>query len=293
MKLGRIIALLITLFLLPLKGLSQNLSDYLILQDIVPYKLETPQKVVGGYIGGPRVFDGAGVIASTGHFYPDHLDKTYEVYYEGGSNLPSATVQISQHAGVDSDKWLQHEMEESFRDSDNLEASPDEDTMLRSINNNRIFFYGGGVVGYRWISNNIVVNIQYTNLSGPKIEPLVVVQAYLQKFPSSIPASLVLDKAHDVQWIKDEMDRRLWLSDKWFGQLSAGKTDQKTALNAVVKSVNVFLDYREKYFGIKAADEKNLIGGYLNANDLANIQTKLAEYKTWWTANKTGSITLP
>ncbi len=87
-------------------------------------------------------------------------------------------------------------------------------------------------------------------------------------------------------WIKDEMERRLWLCDKWFGQLSAGKTDQKTALGAVVKSMGVFLDYRKKYYGRKAADENKLIVAYLSANDMKKIQVKLAEYKTWWTVHK-------
>ncbi len=77
MKNSRIIILLLVLTCVPAISFSQNFSDYLILQDIVPYKLEAPQKVVGGYIGGPRVFDGAGVIAPTGHFHIDHSDKTY------------------------------------------------------------------------------------------------------------------------------------------------------------------------------------------------------------------------
>ena len=98
--------------------------------------------------------------------------------------------------------------------------------------------------------------------------------------------------AGKTQWIKDEMDRRLWLCDKWFGQLSAGKTDQKTALDAIVKSMNVFLDYREKYYGIKAADEKNLIEGYLYSDNSTGITTKLTEYKTWWAAHKGDSISL-
>ncbi|HMK49065.1 MAG TPA: hypothetical protein VK435_03350 [Thermodesulfovibrionales bacterium] len=54
--------------------------------------------------------------------------------------------------------------------------------------------------------------------------------------------------------------------------------------------MNVFLDYREKYYGIKAADEKNTLQGYLDAKDETNIRNKLAEYKTWWSANKSGSL---
>jgi hypothetical protein len=47
----------------------------------------------------------------------------------------------------------------------------------------------------------------------------------------------------------------------------------------------VFLNYQEKYFGVKATDEKNVLEGYLNSNNDAGI-AKLAEYKKWWAANK-------
>jgi len=48
---------IIVVRLIPAVGFSQTYSDYLILQDISPYKLGAAQKVIGGYIGGPRVFD--------------------------------------------------------------------------------------------------------------------------------------------------------------------------------------------------------------------------------------------
>jgi hypothetical protein len=166
--------------------------------------------------------------------------------------------------------------------------------MMREINGNKIFFYGGGVVGYRWINNYIVVNIQYTNLSGPKSEPLDVVKAYLAKFPSTITLSDtdMKSRSHSELWIKDEMDRRLWLCDKWFMQLQLKKAQQTQVLQESVKSMNVFLDYREKYYGIKAAAEKNLLAGYLNTNNGTAIKVKLTEYKKWWGIHKTDAISL-
>jgi hypothetical protein len=41
---------------------------------------------------------------------------------------------------------------------------------------------------------------------------------------------------------------------------------------------------------MKAADEKNLLNGYLSQNNRAAIRNKLDEYKQWWSANKTGSL---
>jgi hypothetical protein len=44
--------------------------------------------------------------------------------------------------------------------------------------------------------------------------------------------------------------------------------------------------------GMAAATEKNLLAGYLSTNNGTGIRSKLAEYKTWWQANKTVAISL-
>jgi len=271
---------------------AQMVSDYLILQDIGPYKLESPQKVVGGYIGGPRTFDGAGVLAPAGHFYFDHTDKTNEAYYEGGNNLPSATVQVTQHTGSDSNKWLAHEIDDSFRDDFGI---PNNAYAPRQINGQTIYVISIGGRGYRWVSATKVIEIAYHGSLRTLPEPLDVVQAYLIKHPSTLPALTLQDlrsTANETTWIKDEMDRRLWLCDKWFTQLALGKAQQSEVLQQSVKSMNIFLDYREKYYNIKAADEKNLLAGYLSTNNGTGIRAKLTEYKNWWTAHKSDTISM-
>jgi hypothetical protein len=266
------------------------IEDYLILGDIGPYKLSRPQAFFPGEppTGGPREYDRSGILAATDHF-PDHADKTYEVMYIGGNGIPSPTVQVTQHAGVDSDRWLLHEVEMTYQKARTLGATYAAPNIVQVINGNKILFMRGH---YKWISNNVVVAIDFTDLTGSKPEPLEVVQAYLQKFPSTIPSTLVLDDAHKIQWIKDEMERRLWLCDKWFMQLQLGKVLENQTLQESVKSMNEFLDYREKYYGISAASEKNLLAGYLSTNNGTGIRSKLAEYKTWWQANKTVAISL-
>lgn len=289
MKNKLLIIVLSVISLLATEGFSQDLADYLILQDIGVYKLEAPEKVVGGYIGGPRVFEGAGQISPTGHFYLDHLDRTYELYYQGGKDFASPKVQVTQHAGSDSDKWLLHEVEDAFR------KNPKEDNfkgVIRDINTNKIFTYRRGI-HYSWISGNVVIDIRYTDLQKTKPEPLEVVNVYLQKFPSTIPSTLVPDRAHDEQWIKDEMERRLWLCDKWFLRLQMGKGEENETLRTVLKHMAVFLDYREKYYGIKGRDEKSALSRYLTTRDGTSIKSRLSEYKTWWSVNKTKSINLP
>jgi hypothetical protein len=274
---------------------AQMVGDYLILQDIGAYKLSRPEKLIPGFapVGGPRTYDSGGVISGAGHF-PDHVDKTYEVMYLGGDANASPTVQITQHFGGDSDKWLLHEVEDGYRDEDNLNATADTNVQMRTIDGKNLYFIGiYGAKSYAWLANNnIVVYINCASCPNTKPEPIEVVQAYLTRFPSTITLTDadLKSKAHSETWIKDEMDRRLWLCDKWFEQLQLGKAEQKTVLEEAVKSMSVFLDYREKYYGIKAADEKNALQGYLDAKDETSIRNKLTEYKTWWTANKSGSL---
>ncbi len=211
------------------------------------------------------------------------------MYLGETDDLPSPTVQVTQHAGSDSDKWLLHEVEDGYRDGEMERLGlVTQGARLRDINGNKIISLRGS--GYSWISNNAVIEISYTDLYGTKPEPLEIIQAYLQKFPSTIPATLVLDQAHNEQWIKDEMDRRLWLGDKWIARIET--VGDLNELSSVAKNLNVFLDYREKYYGIAATDEKKTLWEYQQAKNKAGIKAKLEEYKTWWTANKDSPINL-
>ncbi len=159
-----------------------------------------------------------------------------------------------------------------------------------------VYFIGiYGAKSYAWISNNyIVVKISCSSCPNTKPEPLEIIQAYLQKYPSNITVTDTDFKSHvhSEQWIKNEMDRRLWLCDKWFLQLTLGKAQQVQVYQESVKSMNIFLDYREKYYGTKIADEKNLLAIYLSSNNGTSITAKLKEYKDWWGIHKTDAISL-
>jgi hypothetical protein len=95
-------------------------------------------------------------------------------------------------------------------------------------------------------------------------------------------------------WQQRQMDQRrdgrLWLCDKWIGQLQIEKVQQKQVLQEVVKNMIVFLNYREKYYGTKSEDDKNLLSAYLAQDNKAGILSKLQAYKEWWTTNKSGSL---
>jgi hypothetical protein len=280
--------LILAILLFPVSSFSQDFGNYLITNDIGNYKFRLkPTK---------RIYGNNGALVSTSHFYLDHDDVTYETEYILPSPLLGVEVQVTKHSGSDSDKRLLHEIEDGYRDDDKLNATVDTNVQMRMINGNNVYFsgiYGGK--SYSWIANNnVVVDVGCSNCPNTQPEPLEIVQAYLAKFPSLITLTDndFKSRAHSELWIKDEMDRRLWLCDKWFLQFILKKAEEKQVYQECVKSMNVFHDYREKYYSIKAIDEKNLLAGYLNSNNGTGIKTKLTEYKNWWSIHKSDVINL-
>jgi hypothetical protein len=172
---------------------------------------------------------------------------------------------------------------------------PGEEYEMRMINGNTIMAFGSSGWTYQWLSGTKVIQVEYNDSQMTKPEPLEIVSAYLAKHPSTLSSMTSADlrtSANKTIWIKDEMDRRLWLCDKWFMQLQLKKAEGKQVYQESVKSMNIFLDYREKYYEIKAADEKSLLAGYLSSNNGTGIKAKLAEYKNWWAMNKGKAISL-
>ena len=278
----KIIIFLILLF--PVISFSEDLNNYLILGDIGAFKYRPrPTK---------RIYGNSGVLISAGHFFLDHDDVTYQTRYIQPEPLLGVEVQVTQHVGSDSDRWLLHEVEDAYRSSGAERLGLlTKGARLREINGNKFISLRGS--GYSWINNNVVVEISYTDMYGNKPEPLEIIQAYLQKFPSTILSALVLDRTHDEQWIKDEMERRLWLCGKWFVHLESDRSKLNSTLKTTVDHIAVFLNYRDKYYGISAKDDGLVLMGYLSAENETGIKSKLTEYRIWWNANKTKAINLP
>ncbi|MEM7828179.1 MAG: hypothetical protein QW561_02440, partial [Candidatus Aenigmatarchaeota archaeon] len=67
---------------------------------------------------------------------------------------------------------------------------------------------------------------------------------------------------------------------------------QAEMLEEMVKSMKVFLDYRQRYYGIDGTEDKNLLESYLLQNNGTAIRQKLEEYKKWWAGNKGKAISL-
>jgi hypothetical protein len=273
---------------------AQTMSDYLILNDIGSYKLSKPVKPFPGFkpTGGPRTYEGAGVLSGAGHF-DDHKDMSYKVMYLGGDGLPSPTVLVVQHAGADSDQWLLHEIEDAYRDGNDKENRLGliaQGTRIRDIDGNKIIGMRGG--GYNWISNNILVDISYTDLDGSKPEPLEVIKAYLAKHPSTVPA-ITIDDAHNKKWIKDEMERRLWLCGKWYMQVQLEKATLSEASGDVYDYLEIFINYREKYFKVDAKADREALAIYKSTKNHTALKAKYEALKQWWDDNKDEDIDLP
>ncbi|MEJ2364685.1 MAG: hypothetical protein P8017_08385, partial [Deltaproteobacteria bacterium] len=98
---------------------------------------------------------------------------------------------------------------------------------------------------------------------------------------------------NQAKWIKDEMERRLWLCDKWLQPQNAETVAINRTLREVGDHLDVFLDYREKYYGVSATKEKEVLAQYLYTKNAHAISNKLDRYKRWWSNNRGKAIALP
>jgi hypothetical protein len=253
-----------------------------------------------------RLGNACGVVVGADHFKVDHVDSICTGEYSKNVDvsglskkerfkvLLNVDVQVTQHAGGDSDRWLLHELDAEFR---NYYGIPGKSYGPEKIDGNTILQDDVAGVNYRWLSGNKVIEIKYRDPDMNKPEPLEVVKAYLAKHPSTITSFILQELRNSTnvtKWIKDEIDRRLWLCDKWNAQFQSGGVTQKDLLYNLNRSLSVFLNYRHKYYNVSTDDELAaelaVIRAYMNKSDLTSMLNKLTEYKTWWTKHKAKSI---
>lgn len=272
-----------------------NLSDCLVTTDIGKFTYR---------VRDARLGNACGVVGGADHFKLDHVDSICNGRYSNLSEirgLPleeaeekslSVHVEVTQHTGGDSDKWLLHEVDADFR---TYYGIPGKSYGPEKIEGQTILVDSAGGNDYRWLSGNKIIKIEYIDLQMTKSEPLEVVKAYLAKNPSTIaPFTLqeLRNSANVTKWIKEEIDRRLWLCDKWNAQSQAGSVRQADLIYNLLRSMEVFLNYRQKYYGVAAKSDLEALFDYKQKNDVASIQTKLKEYKTWWAKHKDKRIRL-
>jgi hypothetical protein len=255
-------------------------ADYLITNDIVAYQKFTKGGSSGDYLD------------ATGHFSEVNEEAAYGIIYLSKQYHMRVNANVSVHGGTDNDRWLLHEVEKRFR-AEELGNQIESGASIRAIGSYTIFFYEHPTLGgadYQWISaNNIVVSVSCNACNEPgKPEPLEVVQAYLAKHPSTITLTdaQLKSHAHSVQWLRDEMERRVWLAEKW---LPLAKGDNSKVEN-VVDNLIEFLKYRDKYLGKSGKNDAIELGKYNNNKDIESLEKKLKSLREWWNDHKTESL---
>ncbi len=273
------------------KELETKVSDYLILKDIGPYKQSSKSEFMGIEFRNEnknlREVDITTERLSDEQYFSYKTYKTRYAYRPGKSSL---TVEVKEFYHT---HWLLHNIEYDYR-----AHGPErlglliQGVQLRLIDGNRIISSKGS--RYRWISKDVVIEISSTDLNDDKTEPLEVIQAYLEKFPSTIADSLAFDQNYDEKWIKDEMEKRLLISSYLFSMIDTVMwSKEKKVLTQIVDHVNIFLDYRAKYYNEQSRDEKQLLQKYLNVSNRKEIENKVRDCNKWWREYKGKSIYLP
>ncbi|MDH4164750.1 MAG: hypothetical protein OEW15_18980, partial [Nitrospirota bacterium] len=168
--------MILMMLLFPVVCFSQETANYLILNDIGEYKYR-PKRTT-------ETYGNSGVLIPADHFDMDHNDTTYGARYVHPVTILGVEVQVTHHTDpADSIKWLLHEVDKSFRTSLGI---PGESYGPRVIDGHTIMDFGAGGREYRWLSENKVIRIEYTDLQMEKPEPIEVVKAYLAKHPSTL-----------------------------------------------------------------------------------------------------------
>lgn len=233
------------------------------------------------------------MLASVDHIYLDHKDRTYRISYFNLTTKVGPVIQVTQHKGADSDRWLLHEVDTNFR---NYFGIPGRSYGPRQIEGQRVLEDAAGGRNCRWLSENKVIVIEYRDPQLSKPEPMEVVGASLAKHRSTLPPMALVDLRsveYKTMWIKDEMERRLWVCDKSFVQLESDRSKVSSVLKIIVDHVAVFLNYRDKYYGFSSKPGGLALTEYLRAKNETGIRSKLTEYKIWWNPSKTKPINLP
>jgi hypothetical protein len=278
---------LLTAVLVPV---TVHADDYIIKQNIGEFQF-IPERT-------NQMSGHAGAIVGSGHWNKDHSDITWETrYIHDEPNFLGVSVQVTIHGpGGEGNQWLLHEVERGIRSSKGLDEKPSDGSSIRETGAFNIFYYThptyGGAV-YRWISpNNVVLYIDCNscNESG-KPEPLEVVQAYLSKYPSTITMadSELKSHNHSIQWLRDEMERRIWLSEKWITLMKAQSNPGE--LSSVKDHLTKFMEYRKKYLGRGyGSTEVQELWDIEKKKDIAGMEKKVKAYRDWWNNHKTDSL---
>lgn len=263
-------------------AVGQSASDVLISGDIGGFKC----------IGARATGGKTGIVGGAGHF-PPGSGTMYTISCDNEALDLGVDVEVTLHS---SSQWLGHEVEGGYRDPDDSDGRlgllSGAGVKVREIDGSRIYYWGLGGGSYTWISGTkTVVEVKYTDLQRTKPEPLEIVRAYLAKYPSSLPAVDIRSTSYTENWIRNEMERRVWLMEKWVGVGNADVLKQAEATRQIFyEHFLTFAQYAKKYLG---DDQGARAQAFLAAEkDWPKLVEEVGKLRVWWDANKTRSLLL-
>lgn len=161
-----------------------------------------------------------------------------------------------------------------------------------------------------WTSDpDCVVEVTYV-LGGPgRLAEATneIVDAYLERYPSSLPETLADTDAHHAQWVRDEMRRILAYAERDFasaravGMQTPPQQYQRDAQQLLIR----FSGFRERFYGVgtraafeevvRAAEVAHTRPGTFQFNDAAHrrwLEERGREFRRWWEAHQNDPVRL-
>jgi len=259
-------------------------EKYLVLQAIANYKNITNK---------PNIKPDLSTMSDPGflrdvHFIVDHHDISHSALYMDRDSVSVVKVQITQHTDGDSDKWLAHELECVMSNCPKYADKPSgkKPDLVTTIKNNAIFRadddFRSKHSTYAWTHDNIVVTVDWSHGEKVNLQPFSILEAYLDKFPSTIKLSYEDYIQEDFwnKWNLEEMRRQLWLSNKWLSQLQSNDPEYDMILKNTLFHAFTFLNSRETVYKEMALADKQHIWKLYKGRDVSQIKSILSQFDT-------------
>lgn len=274
---------------------------WLVASDIPPFSFSSSAAVsVGGALGSP--------------FFGDHTDDLFAATrYRDDSRGISVEVAVVRNGRPE---FLDHLIEAVFRDGATGRMNLPQSTTTSVLNNTVFFFCDKPPPNcesreYMWRSGpQLVIKVKAHASTAERLpdgfpqvhriacaEPIEILQAYLERYPSAITAFTESDD-RAKQWRRDQAALRLAAAEYQLdGAPSLSSDKQSQALDAARDHLTSFAELRRVAFGgASATKEAERIAAARQlpiATQLTELNKIRQEYRQWWNAHQNDPVSLP
>jgi hypothetical protein len=294
MRLVRLaLVLAISLPLLPAVAgarVDPGVEEWVFTGDIPPFTF--PSKALLGR-------GGRGITAAFGE-HPENL--VAAANYRDTARGMFVEVTVQRVARTD---FVDHLIEARVRSQENARVVPG-GSMVIAFDQPLYFYCGGDGCNrrvYRWRSGpQIVVDINADGVASdgadiPCPEPTELLQAYLQRYPSSLTFQPDSDE-RAAQFRRDQLALRLSAAQHWLTQTAtAAEDDQIPLLHEVGRHLTKFAQIRAAAFGTPSLlAEAQRIHDALQlpvTTQQRKLHEILSEYQGWWAQHQNDPVRLP